>query len=196
MRSQRHWCDGICRLVILVGSSRFPISSMLLLIRSPLVFSHSVTKTSLPIGIPCARRPNSVVPSSPSVHPSGIFDAFRSSWYISVEFHKLIGRFVECLYFWFRFHKKTIPIRDYQQLNTTTNHSSKIKIFTIQIIHSWVSDLNVKVVGHNSKQEKRSSEISSKSSNFSASSTSSYGSTCDDNNTSSLIFSFLAEFTE
>jgi len=66
-------------------------------------------------------------------------------------------------------------------LNTTTNHSSKIKIFTIQVMHSWVSDLNVKVVGHDSEKEKRSSEISSKSSDFSASS-SSYGSTCDDSN--------------
>jgi len=39
MRSQRHWRDGISRLAILFGSSRFPISSKLLLMRSPLVFS-------------------------------------------------------------------------------------------------------------------------------------------------------------
>jgi len=42
-----------------------------------LVFSHSVTKTSLPIGTPYARRPNSVVPSSLSVDPSGILAASR-----------------------------------------------------------------------------------------------------------------------
>jgi len=50
-----------------------------------------------------------------------------------VEFHKLIGHFVEFLYFWLRFHQKTAW--SHQQLDTTSNHIHP-KSFTLQSV-TW-----------------------------------------------------------
>jgi len=50
-----------------------------------------------------------------------------------VEFHKLIGHFVEFLFFNYDFTKKQHDQFDCQQLNTTTNHTHP-KSFTPDLV--------------------------------------------------------------